>query len=186
MEDYRNLAMRTECEYTDELKERAKENVRALHAVLGMGGELGELRLAVDKGDEVNILEELGDFYWYLAILENLYNVDLIFLQEDISRDENDLIDDLEFYVAEFLDKLKRTIYYNKKAHIDDILENMDNIAITLDCLSYVFGSTPAQVKAANIKKLKARYGDKFSEENATNRDLAQESKILTENLSNE
>ena len=38
---------------------------------------------------------------------------------------------------------------------------------------------TPVYVMENNITKLKARYGDKFSEEKAENRDLDTERKIL-------
>jgi NTP pyrophosphatase (non-canonical NTP hydrolase) len=42
---------------------------RALHAVLGMIGELGEIIEAIASGDKELLIKELGDFSWYQAIL---------------------------------------------------------------------------------------------------------------------
>ncbi len=93
---------------------------KTLHAAIGLATECGELLEAVYKTkwggmkfDEVNLKEELGDLFWYNAILFREYKLDL-----------------------------------------DDVLQ-------------------------INIDKLNKRYGAKFSEEAAINRDLKAEREIL-------
>ena len=61
----------------DELKARlSNEQLRMLHSVLGMSGEVGELTDAVKKSvmydkalDIENVIEECGDIMWYMALL---------------------------------------------------------------------------------------------------------------------
>lgn len=68
-------------ERIDELYEAPRENVSMsgkedlLHAILGITSEAGELTEAMAKGlvlntpiDSVNIVEELGDVLWYVAM----------------------------------------------------------------------------------------------------------------------
>jgi len=84
--DYMWLAGRTEC---DQTRSRARilgrlylgststdsvRWVRLLHAIIGLGGEVGELLTNVehqvyygDDTDEINWIEELGDCLWYIA-----------------------------------------------------------------------------------------------------------------------
>lgn len=96
------------------------ENIRMLHAGVGLATESGEildqLKKAIFYGkpiDKVNLAEEIGDQMWYLAILA-------------------------------------------------------DTLGVSFD-----------EIQAKNIAKLKARYGAKFTEAAALNRDLDTERKIL-------
>ena len=80
---------------------------------------------------------------------------------------------------AEFLDALKKAIYYGKKLDKVNLAEEMGDIlwycAIALDELGVSF----EEVMEKNIAKLEARYPEKFTEEKAENRDLEAERKIL-------
>lgn len=69
-------ALRTESPSSPELVERLSSNVRGIHAVMGVDTEAGELTDAFKKHifygkplDKTNIKEEIGDLFWYLAIL---------------------------------------------------------------------------------------------------------------------
>jgi NTP pyrophosphatase (non-canonical NTP hydrolase) len=99
-------------------------NLRILHGSIGMFGEAGELLEALLKSmrsgelDEVNIGEELGDAFWYAAIIA-------------------------------------------------------DETGVSFD-----------QAQETVVKKLKARYGEKFTSEAALNRDLVAERAILEAGLS--
>lgn len=87
-----------------------------LHAVLGVISESGELLQALGNNDKLNMVEEGGDFLWYLALL---------------------------------FKKLETTF---------------------------------PKVMAKNIAKLEARYPtDKFSQQDAVNRDLEKETTALRE-----
>ena len=183
MENYKELATRTECEYSDALLERAKENVRLLHAVLGLSGEISELRAAIAKDDKVNILEEIGDMYWYLAIIENMRNINFAPGENVVEASAYDLVDDLEYFVGQLTDGLKKSIFYGKEFLDGDVIMHADDVALSLCSLVNLYDGSVANVKETNINKLKARYGEKFSEDMAINRDLVKESSVLEENL---
>ena len=175
MEDYRKLANRTECEYTFEVLQRNSDYIRLLHAVLGLTGELTEFRSAVEEQNQINILEELGDFYWYLAIIENILNIDFE-NDHDFQRTEgnpHELVNDLEYYICSMVDSLKRQIFYGAEGR--DWVYMGYQTHLLLKTLCELFQTSESEVKAKNIAKLKARYGDKFSEDKAINRDLNKE-----------
>lgn len=61
----------------------AEEEVRLLHAIMGMVTEIGEVITAISNRvvagtplDRTNIIEELGDFMWYQAILLRMLDSD--------------------------------------------------------------------------------------------------------------
>lgn len=69
-------ALRTESLITPLLVERLTGVTRDIHALMGLVTETGELVDAFKKFvfygkpiDEVNIKEEVGDLFWYIAIL---------------------------------------------------------------------------------------------------------------------
>ena len=80
---------------------------------------------------------------------------------------------------GEFLDALKKHIFYGKELDRVNLAEELGDMfwymAIVADELGIEFES----VMEKNIAKLKARYGEKFSETRAENRDLNTERKIL-------
>ena len=72
--DFINASIRTEAPQ-DETKVAA-EMMRQLHAAIGISTEAGELLDAFKKSlfykrplDKVNVLEEVGDLLWYIALL---------------------------------------------------------------------------------------------------------------------
>ena len=80
---------------------------------------------------------------------------------------------------AEFTDMLKKHIFYGKKLDEVNLKEELFDMtwymAIALDELGYTF----EEGFQTNIDKLKARYPEKFTEDNANNRDLDTEREIL-------
>lgn len=120
--DYIKNAIKTESRDFDAMDKRLENDgtKRLMHAAFGLSTEAGEFLDAMKKHvfygkelDRVNLREELGDLFWYIAI----------------ACDELDI----EF---------------------EPIMER-------------------------NIEKLKARYGEKFTEEKAEKRNLVRERKIL-------
>lgn len=122
LNEYQKLAEVTESKDFEKILGRITiENIRLLHATLGLASEVGEFADQLKKHifygkslDKINLSEESGDLLWYLALASNVPGM--------ISLDEN---------------------------------------------------------TNRNISKLKARYGDKFSEFAAANRNLETERKIL-------
>lgn len=80
---------------------------------------------------------------------------------------------------GEFLDALKKHIFYGKELDRVNLKEEMGDLfwylAIACDELDVEF----EPLMERNIAKLKARYGEKFSETKAEKRDLATEREIL-------
>lgn len=80
---------------------------------------------------------------------------------------------------GEFLDALKKSIFYGKELDRVNLKEEVGDLlwycAIALDELGGDFG----QVMETNIAKLKARYPNKFTEHDAEVRDLDKEREIL-------
>ena len=80
---------------------------------------------------------------------------------------------------GEFLDALKKHIFYGKELDRVNLAEEMGDmfwyLAIACDELGVEFES----LMERNIEKLKARYGEKFSEQSAEARNLTKEREIL-------
>lgn len=80
---------------------------------------------------------------------------------------------------GELLDALKKHFFYGKSLDLTNLMEEMGDLfwycAIMADALGVGF----QEVMDKNIAKLKARYGDKFTEAAATTRDLARERGVL-------
>ena len=80
---------------------------------------------------------------------------------------------------GELLDAMKKHIFYGKEIDTVNIVEEIGDLmwysAILLDELGVEF----EDVMEKNINKLRARYGDKFTETGATVRNLNKEREIL-------
>ena len=81
-EDYIQQALQTESQPSEEQLSRV--NLRILHALMGLQTETGELTDAVKRHifygaelDKVNLVEEIGDVFWYIAILLDELKVDV-------------------------------------------------------------------------------------------------------------
>lgn len=83
---------------------------------------------------------------------------------------------------AEFTDALKKSIFYGKTLDVVNLKEELGDllwyVSIAMDEIGTNYGAEMQRV----INKLKSRYPEKFTEENAENRDLKKEREILEEN----
>ncbi|MDD0853173.1 nucleoside triphosphate pyrophosphohydrolase family protein [Halobacteriovorax sp. GB3] len=82
---------------------------------------------------------------------------------------------------GEFLDALKKHIFYGKELDRVNLAEEMGDLFWYMAIISDELGVEFSDVMNRNITKLKARYGEKFSESAAENRDLEKERAILEE-----
>lgn len=84
---------------------------------------------------------------------------------------------------GEFIDQLKKAIFYGKPLDKVNLLEEIGDTCFYLGIALDVLGSDFDTEQRKNIAKLKARYGDKFSSEAAINRDLDKEREILEQSF---
>lgn len=97
--EYQKLAARTECDQRQAAERMADtphlpdvaslDLIRFNHAIVGLCGEVGELASLLEKMvyygrtvTEVAIKEEVGDCFWYLALLCNALGFDMGQLME--------------------------------------------------------------------------------------------------------
>lgn len=85
----------------------------------------------------------------------------------------------LETEVGELQDAMKKHVFYGKPLDTVNLAEEMGDVFWYLAILSDALRAPFEEVMEKNIAKLKARYGDKFTEKAALNRDLTTERKIL-------
>ena len=168
------------------------------HMGLGIVGEMGEIVDQLKKAyiygkplDQVNIVEEVGDVAWYVAgvvqFYPNLYN----FIESD------ELKNSINYEkLAEAKSNITRTILLNTMSAAnlvvdmgilaDEVGEPSDEgeeVAKTL-CM-FLFATAVllevdlSQVFEVNIAKLAKRYGDKYSDYAAINRDIDAERAVL-------
>lgn len=80
---------------------------------------------------------------------------------------------------AEFQDMLKKHIFYGKPVDRPNLIEELGDIMWYIAIASDELGVSLEDIMQKNSDKLKARYGDKFTEDKASNRDLDKERAIL-------
>jgi len=82
---------------------------------------------------------------------------------------------------GELMDALKKHIYYGAELDKTNVKEEIGDLLWYVGILCDTLGLTFEEVFETNIAKLKARYGDKFNETGALNRNLEKEREILEE-----
>lgn len=82
---------------------------------------------------------------------------------------------------AEVADIIKKHVFYGKPLDRDHLLDEMGDLAWYIAILVDELGSSFEEVFERNIAKLKQRYGDKFTEDKAINRNLKAEKDAQTQ-----
>jgi hypothetical protein len=200
--EYSTLAARTESHFliTRYTGEGAVTASRLTHAALGLSTDFQEL---LKHTDHTNLLEEAGDLYWFL----NLGVLALTTAEkfQDYKRHQSDYVishtpkdefkeiaDACLGWITEFADLAKAILFYDAKRRklsglsyeptVDDgALYLLARIELAVDALCLLAGSTPEDVKQANIAKLKKRYAHKFTAEAAVIRDTEAERAAIHE-----
>ena len=76
---------------------------------------------------------------------------------------------------GELLDTLKKHIFYGKDLDVPNIKEEVGDVLWYLTIIARSCGFTIEDAMEANVRKLKVRYPEKFTTENALNRDTVKE-----------
>lgn len=175
------------------------EDQLLLHAAMGLQTEIGELFAANMKGrtkywnfDRVNFKEEIGDGLWYLTIPQRLFGVDFkemlathpyeqaTFKYLTVDSNPTHFLEILNQDTTEFLDVMKKRVFYGRELNREDLVALLLSIFQGFKELLHLLGEDIGKIMDTNIKKLNARYGDKFSSFMADNRDLEAEFAILS------
>jgi NTP pyrophosphatase (non-canonical NTP hydrolase) len=178
---------------TRDVEERGLTN-RLFHSIAGISTEVGEIQKALYQVniDKVNVMEEIGDVFWYLAILSDELNTveyKQLLMNQVVSkvnyssskRRNEDILFDISQTSFDLLDHSKKVMFYGKSLDLvfvifkaEYIIENLIELANNI--------SEPNNIKvlmrlilSANLSKLKLRYPNKFSTFNAEVRDLDSE-----------
>jgi len=102
-----------------------------------------------------------------------------------LSKCETGLLDDLHMIMgmqteaAEIADVYKKYIAYGKPLDLFNVKEELGDLMWYVANMCNQQGWDLSEILATNIEKLKARYPDKFTNEQALNRDLIKEREIL-------
>lgn len=80
---------------------------------------------------------------------------------------------------GEIQDQLKKHIFYGKQIDKTNLVEEIGDLLWYVGVMSSELGVDISEAMEKNIAKLRARYGDKFTEAAALNRNLDAERKIL-------
>jgi NTP pyrophosphatase (non-canonical NTP hydrolase) len=80
---------------------------------------------------------------------------------------------------GELCEAILKDKYYGESVDIVNVKEEVGDLMWYIAIILREFNLDLHEVMQNNIDKLKARYGDKFSEERAINRDIEKERKIL-------
>jgi NTP pyrophosphatase (non-canonical NTP hydrolase) len=163
-----------------------------IHMAMGVTTEIGEIvdifkkNLAYAKDiDLVNLKEEIGDAFWYIANTYRTLNVYPTELNE-LARN-NAALTFHKFNIKRFIahtlydvyDLYDNVIDYNESQNPQVIEAILCSLRLRLIVMCNHFGIDYIDCLKTNISKLEARYPEKFTQENALNRNLENERKIL-------
>ena len=196
---YTTGALRTESTLiplTTYVEDRGLSN-RLYHAILGLCTEMHEVYDAIElkdpnTWDNVNILEEFGDQFWYLAIAADELKITKQINDFKVeSVDNATLCNPMSKYIfikslrqlqAGLLDTCKKVMFYGKQLDLEVVKENIFTQYLMLRANIVLISQdeeTIDSVMHINLAKLKQRYPEKFDGYKAEIRDLDAERKIL-------
>lgn len=151
------------------------EKLNLTHMALGWHSEYAEIKSAEKNMDMINYGEELTDQIWYLSNYCTFRNLNM----QDIILNRYESILSLEEDLSNLSDIIKKYIAYNKEIDKQYELDLLKRIFYRLLDLYRCNDLDFHKCLENNINKLKVRFPEKFTEENALNRNLEQERKTL-------
>lgn len=195
-QEYVKSVLVTEARDMAPLQERFSQtrNIRLLHGAIGLSSELAEAQEMVEKPaiDAINLKEEMGDLFWYMGIIidELKFNPEEIFTNletgalvtytvQDQRAALQHNINGMVKSVGVLIDFLKKSVMYGKELNVDGVKGKLQELDYYINQALRHYGQTSQASRERNIEKLRARYGEKFTEAAANERNLAVEREIL-------
>lgn len=169
--NYQGLAFRT-CKVYEELP------MNLLHVAVGVHSEYNELQIAIQNDDRINVGEEIGDIFWYLAVFCQFKNIQLFPIVPNFTSR------DLNYWTSKFSNLIKREAIYNKEQDINEYIDVLQKIVYVLVNTLTTFDIKTTDSLKANINKLSERYKEKYTDLQAQERDLDEEANQLAKHLS--
>ena len=153
------------------------------HMVMGMNSELPEILDA--SSDRINLMEEVVDVLWYVSNYMTFRNVNMAQYEHMMKelpyrlRTFTDGYLSLVHSIGELTDIVKKNVAYGKQ--LDAVKEHTlyQNIIKQCGFILSLFGMDYEEGLQKNIDKLRARFPEQFTQENALNRNLEEERRIL-------
>jgi hypothetical protein len=159
--------------------------LNSIHMSAGMASETYELTEAFTKEDRVNIGEEIADKLWYLAGYIEVNKVEgdwswkntkePVFFQGEADTTGAAFL----LFESMLLDYDKKWLAYGKEKDTTLVRQAVTNLFKSYNNLILHHHIDVSQIMTNNINKLKVRFPDKFTTENAISRDLESERKEL-------
>lgn len=168
---YQELSKRT-------CKNLESDKLNLSHMLLGILSEIPELLTAIRKKDKTNLGEELGDICWYLSNYCTFRQLD--FNKIKIKGKQNK--PNLNFMmkkVLNYTDVVKKYVAYNKEIDKKEEIEFLGFMKYFVINMCDFYELSYLEILDKNIKKLKVRYPDIYTDFNALNRDLVNEVNVL-------
>jgi hypothetical protein len=197
--EYLPLALKTESCDMDAIGNRFKDDqvIRLLHASMGMTTEAVELGVAIHRLDVmtneeniVNFCEEIGDVFWYVALFIDSWRIKFnvggpirfdsitgvsVVRGEEVAGP----VDSLFRIVGGITDTLKRHIFYGETLSREILFnyacDGFSALMSIIDKYCTITDKRYGVLLYDNIEKLKKRFGDKFDEKLALNRNTKKE-----------
>jgi hypothetical protein len=184
--EYRELAIRTESRDMELIRERFRNGnlIRMLHAALGLSTEVAEFFESLEKNDSINMREELGDLFWYMAVAFDaareeygkavlMPGAGVIWMGLNLEETQRALLQ----AVSEYVDIIKKTIFYDEHCLEVKTLESllMRIYKLITWAVGVVGAGKPGAVFAENVEKLRKRYGEKFNTQGSLCRNVEDE-----------
>ena len=147
---------------------------------------------AVLTVDMVNFTEEIGDALWYVAVAYHFAGIpsSALPLQSgiggkfpDVTISDLDIgaemVKELSLISGNALDICKKSMFYGRKPHMSHLRDLIIACGEHLLLLSEWAGCDLGAIATVNINKLRQRFPTTFKAEDANNRDLDKERKVL-------
>ena len=166
----------------------ADRNYNLIHAALGLASEAGELATTINAAwmqlpfDPDNIVEELGDAFWFSAYLAQLMDArfeDLTLEPANASDMSNELAAAvlgrnpvalcmcLNAFAGDVATIVKSHVIYGKDLDDTMLLRKLQLYVTTLHLLSNIHDIPVDYVLTSNISKLQQRYPGSYSDNEA-------------------
>ena len=176
LKEYQQQAQRT-------CSDLGSEAINLAHMVLGICSEDEEYSKACVQFDNIGMQEEIIDKFWYIAnycnirgfLLDELFEDRSNFFQEDWEQD----CSIYEVQLSKLQDYVKKYLAYGKEPNPEKEVNAIKGILFVLDNELDFNELNLEQGLQNNIDKLRVRFPDKFTTENALNRNLDEERKQL-------